>query len=100
MLLNGWNISTAVWTQWFTPAQTELTEAPLKNFSVDAGKKIRREDSDALAGVSTWKTVAETHAITHREASSDQSGLITPNGKAIEDAINENVPLKDKHCEI
>ena len=63
-------------------------------------EKIRREDSDALAGVSTWKTVAETHAITHREASSDQSGLITPNGKAIEDAINENVPLKDKHCEI
>ncbi|XP_074615432.1 alpha-1A adrenergic receptor-like [Acropora palmata] len=63
-------------------------------------EKIRREDSDALAGVSTWKTVAETHAITHREASSDQSGLITPNGKAIEDSINENVPLKDKHCEI
>lgn len=63
-------------------------------------EKITREDRDTLAGVSTWKSVAEPLAITYREASSDQSGLITPNGKAIEDPINENVPFKEEQSEI
>lgn len=62
--------------------------------------KIMRNQRDPLrTGLSTWHTVAESHAMTHREASSDQSGLVTPNSKATQET-NESMPLQDKHTDM
>lgn len=59
--------------------------------------KIMRDHRDPSTGTS-WLTMAETHAITHREVSSDHSAPTTPNGRAIED-MNENLPLKENLSE-
>lgn len=98
-------LNVAKWLEYLNSCLNPVIYTCLNRTYRNAFKKLFRRcrskimrDRDPSTGTN-WQTMVETHAITHREVSSDHSGSATPNGRAIED-MNDNVLLKEHQTEI